>query len=122
MPGMMGGPGGGAAGDAGCRITVDDRTRSVIVRGSRHDLQVAADLVAVLDGAGGKAVPKVSNLHAFKLKYARAARLAEILDELGVGARVVPLQQANILIVTGPAEAVKEVSDLVTELDVEARD
>jgi type II secretory pathway component GspD/PulD (secretin) len=34
----------------------------------------------------------------------------------------VPLQKANILIVTGPAEAVREVSDLVQELDVEAKD
>ncbi len=118
---MPGGPG-GAAGEPGWRVTVDERTRSLIVRGTRHDLQIAADLVAVLDRAGGKAVPKVSNLHAFKLRYARAERLAQILDELGVKARVVPLQQANILIVTGPAEAVKEVSDLVQELDVEARD
>jgi hypothetical protein len=123
MPGMPGGPGGmGGAEDPTWRITVDERTRSLIVRGTRHDLQVAADLVAVLDRAGGKAVPKVSNLHAFKLKYAHAARLAQILDELGVKARVVPLQKANILIVTGPAEAVREVSDLVQELDVEAKD
>ncbi len=125
MPGMPGGPGPGGMGAAeepGWRITVDERTRSVIVRGTRHDLQIAADLVAVLDRAGGKAVPKVSNLHAFKLKYAQAGRLAQILDELGVKARVVPLEKANILIATGPAEAVKEVSDLVQELDVEAKD
>jgi type II secretory pathway component GspD/PulD (secretin) len=118
---MPGGPGAAGA-EPGWRVTVDERTRSLIVRGTRHDLQVAADVVAVLDGAGGKAVPKVSNLHAFKLKYAQAPRLAQILDELGVKARVVPLHQTNILIVTGPAEAVKEVRDLVQELDVEAKD
>ncbi|HZY90295.1 MAG TPA: M56 family metallopeptidase, partial [Gemmataceae bacterium] len=113
-PGMMAGPGGaGGNEDTLWRVTVDERTRSLIVRGSRHDLQLAADLVAVLDQAGGKAVPKVSNLHAFKLKYAHAPRLAQILDDLGVKARVVPLQKANILIVTGPAEAVKEISDLI---------
>jgi hypothetical protein len=123
MPGMPGGAGGMSMGeDVGWRITVDERTRSVIVRGSRHDLQVAADLVAVLDRAGGKAVPKLSNLHAFKLKYAHAQRLAEILNELNVQARVVPLQKVNILIVTGPAEAVREVNDLVKELDVEAKE
>jgi type II secretory pathway component GspD/PulD (secretin) len=119
--GMPGGPPGAGA-SPGWRITVYTRTRSLIVRGSRHDLQLAADLVAVLDRAGGKAVPKVSNLHAFKLKYARAEQLAQILDELGVQARVVPLVKANILIATGPAEAVKEVSDLVQELDVEAKE
>jgi type II secretory pathway component GspD/PulD (secretin) len=122
-PGMMAGPGGaGGNEDTLWRVTVDERTRSLIVRGSRHDLQLAADLVAVLDQAGGKAVPKVSNLHAFKLKFAHAPRLAQILDDLGVKARVVPLQKANILIVTGPAEAVTEVSELVKELDVEAKE
>jgi hypothetical protein len=67
MPGMPGGPGfpGAAGGEPGWRVTVDERTRSLIVRGARHDLQLAADLVAVLDRAGGKAVPKVRNLHAF---------------------------------------------------------
>jgi beta-lactamase regulating signal transducer with metallopeptidase domain len=104
----------------GWRLTIDERTQSIIMRGSRRDLQRVADLIALLDQPGGKAIPKVKNLQAFKLKYAKAEKLAEILDQLDLDARVLPLTQSNRLIVTGSDAALKEVADLIEQLDVEA--
>jgi hypothetical protein len=124
-PGMMPGPGMGSGmmmgmRDGGWRVTVDERTGSIIVRGSRGDLQRAADLIALLDLPGGKPLPRVKNLQAFKLKYAQADKIAQILDELGINARILPLSKTNRLIVAGPDAVVKEIAELIAELDVEA--
>jgi type II secretory pathway component GspD/PulD (secretin) len=116
----MMGPQAGAGPAPEWRLTIDERTQSIIMRGSRKDLQRAADLIAVLDLPGGKPIPKVKNLRAFKLKFARADKIAEILDQLGTEARILPLTQTNRLIVAGPDAALKEVADLVEELDVES--
>ena len=121
MPGMgnMPGPQAGAGPTPEWRLTIDERTQSIIMRGSRKDLERAADLIAVLDLPGGKPIPKVKNLRAFKLKFANVNKIAEILDQLGTEARILPLQQTNRLIVAGPDAAIKEVAELIEELDVE---
>jgi beta-lactamase regulating signal transducer with metallopeptidase domain len=116
--GMMG-PRAGAGSAPDWRLTFDERTQSIVMRGSRLDLQRAADLIAVLDLPGGKPIPKVKNLRAFKLQFARADKIAEILDQLGTEARILPLAQTNRLIVAGPDAAIKEVAELIEELDVE---
>ncbi len=128
MPPMMSGPGGGATPPAGTggvspnwRLTVDERTRSIIIRGSREDLRRAAEVIALLDLPAGKAAPKSKNMQAFKLKHAEAAKIAVILDELGLDARVLALEGTNRVIVAGTEAAVKEAADLIEQLDVEAR-
>jgi len=111
------------------RLTIDDRTQSIIMRGSRNNLRLAADLIALLDvpdgkpiqKGDGKLVPKGKILQAFKLKYARADTLAEILDQLGTEAHFLPLKQTNRLIVAGPETVVKEIADLIEQLDVEGK-
>jgi beta-lactamase regulating signal transducer with metallopeptidase domain len=122
MPGMGGmpGPQAGAGQAPDWRLTIDERTRSIIMRGSRKDLQRAADLIAVLDLPGGKPIPKVKNLRAFKLKFASAEKIAEILDQLGTEARILPFGQTNRLIVAGADAAIQEVAELIEELDVES--
>jgi beta-lactamase regulating signal transducer with metallopeptidase domain len=128
MPPGMGGSGGGAPPAAGAegvspnwRLTVDERTRSIIIRGSREDLRRAAEVIALLDLPAGKAAPKTKNMRAFKLKHAEAAKIAVILDELGLDARVLSLEGTNRVIVAGTEAAVKEAADLIEQLDVDAR-
>jgi hypothetical protein len=121
MAGPMRGPQAGAGPAPEWRLTIDERTQSLIMRGSRKDLQRAADLIAVLDLPGGKPVPKVKNLRAFKLKFASVDKIAEILDQLGTEARILALPQTNRLIVAGPDAALKEVAELIEELDVETQ-
>ena len=136
MPPMMPGsggrpssaPGAGAPSGPGAegvspdwRLTVDERTRSIIIRGSRQDLRRAAEVIALLDLPAGKAAPKTKNMQAFKLKHAEAAKIAAILDELGLDARVLALEGTNRVIVAGSEAAVKEAADLIEQLDVDAR-
>lgn len=130
MPPMMRGagepihppPGVGAEGvSPDWRLTVDERTRSIIIRGSRQDLRRAAEVIALLDLPAGKAAPKSKNMQAFKLKHAEAAKIAFILDELGLDARVLALEGTNRVIVAGTEAALKEAADLIEQLDVEAR-
>src|SRR5262249_24562669 len=70
--GALGGPGGGFQGGFGAlgggfpgavicatRFAPDKRTRTLIVRGPKEDVQLVTDLVAVLDRPSGKDAPKV---------------------------------------------------------------
>jgi type II secretory pathway component GspD/PulD (secretin) len=91
------------------------------VRGSPRDLRVAGDIVAVLDTPPAGRLPKVSSLRAFKLRFAKAEGLAQILESLEVKARAVPIRRTNMLIVGGSDEVLKEIGDLVKELDVEGK-
>jgi beta-lactamase regulating signal transducer with metallopeptidase domain len=126
MPPMMPGPGGmmgrgaGGAESPDWRLTVDERTRSIIIRASRQDLQRAADVIALLDLPAGKAVTKAKNMRSFKLKHAQAAKIAVILDELGLDARVLALTETNRVIVAGTEAAVKEAAELIEQLDVDS--
>src|SRR5262245_18991264 len=102
------------------QVAVDKRTRSLVVRASEKNLQLAADLVAVLDLPKNKPLPEVKSLKVFPLKHADAEELMSTLQALGLEARMVALGEAKMLIVAGPEEAMKEVGDLVKDLDVPA--
>jgi type II secretory pathway component GspD/PulD (secretin) len=125
--GIVGGGGGalGAVGGFGgmgvlprWRLAVDARTQALIVRGAEEDLRIASDLVAVLDQPAGKAPPAVKSLRAFPLAHADADELAQVLGELNLPARTVPVSTKKLLIATGPEEALKEVGEVIKELDV----
>lgn len=118
--GGIGGFGGiGFGGGSGAfQVSVDARTRSVIVRASPKNLQLTADLISVLDLAKGKAMPEVKTLKALPLKHADAGEIMNALQNAGVEARMVALGEAKMLVVAGSDEAMKEVADLVKDLDV----
>jgi type II secretory pathway component GspD/PulD (secretin) len=101
------------------RMVADVRTNSLIIRGTEKDLQMAADLIAVLDVPADKPVPNVKNVSAFKLKFAPAAETAAILQGLELGAQIVPDERGNIVIVAGPEAVRKEIGELIQALDVE---
>lgn len=103
------------------RVTIDMRSHAVIVRATEKDLQVAADLVTVLDTGPGKPLPKVKTLRAIELKHADATHVDQILMDLNMPVRLVPLPEAKIIICAGSENALNEVGDLVKELDVPER-
>ncbi|HEV3146939.1 MAG TPA: secretin N-terminal domain-containing protein [Gemmataceae bacterium] len=123
--GMMAAPGGfGALGFGGItgmptayHVTVDSRTRSLVVRASEKNLQLTADLISVLDLPKGKPMPEVRTLKALPLKHADAGELQNTLQATGIEARMVGLPEAKLLVVAGTEEAMKEVADLVKDLD-----
>jgi hypothetical protein len=122
--GMMGGPGGMMGGGTPGRtwsVAADQRANCVIVRGTEHDLQVAADLVATLDVAEGKPAPQSRNLRVIRLRFADANEVAQVLEQLHVEANVVPAPKAHAVIVSGPPAALKEVGEVIEALDVEGK-
>jgi hypothetical protein len=122
-PGLGGGGGlGGGVGNPNTwRITVEPRTQSVIVRGSEHDLQVAHDLIAIVETPDDKPLPAVKNLRAFRLKHVGADVMTNVIEELEMGARVVSAPLARLLFVAGSEDVLRDVSDMVKELDVESK-
>ncbi len=128
--GALGGPPGGMMGvvdgfpDPALRykIAVDERTNAVVIRGTERDLQIAAELVALMELPKEKAPPPSKHLRAFRLKHGDAAAIVTLLNELEVDARVVALVDSNIVVVSGSEEATKDIADAIKELDVEVKD
>jgi len=114
----IGGGLGGMGAPVQNQVTVDNRTRSLIVRATEKNLQLATDLVAVLDLPKDKPLPQVKSLKAFQLKHADAEELLGVLQNLETDARMTALGEAKMLIVAGPDASMMEIADLVKELDV----
>jgi type II secretory pathway component GspD/PulD (secretin) len=102
------------------RALGDPRTRSLIVRGTEKDQQLAADLVAVLDTPEGKALPEVKALKAFRLQHLDPNDLTNILLQLDprMTYRLAPIGRMKLLLATGTEEQMKELADAVKKLDV----
>jgi len=112
---------GGAIGSGpglGFQIAVESRTRAVIVRGSEKNIRLAGELVSVLDLPEGKPLPEVKGLRALPLKHALADDLVATIQELIDDARIVSLPAAKMVIVSGEEDTIKEISDIIKELDV----
>jgi type II secretory pathway component GspD/PulD (secretin) len=120
--GALGGIGGLPEPAPRYKIAVDDRTNAVVIRGTDHDLQVAAELVALMDLPKAKALPPLIHLRAFQLKHADATAIVTLLNELEVDARVVALVEPNLVVVSGSDAATKDIADAIKELDVEVKD
>jgi type II secretory pathway component GspD/PulD (secretin) len=120
--GFMGGLGGLPEPAPRYKIAVDERTNAIVIRGTEHDIQVAAELVALMELPKAKAPPPLKYLRAFKLKHGDAAAIATLLNELEVDARVVALVDPNLVVVSGSEEATKDIAEAIKELDVEVKD
>jgi type II secretory pathway component GspD/PulD (secretin) len=118
--GALGGPAGSMAGPS-WRLTADPRTKSLIIRGSEKDIDLAGDLVTVLDLPADKPMPKVKTLRAYKLKHANAGELNAVLFTLEMDARMVPVEKGNILIVAGSEDVMKDMDSVVEALDIEVQ-
>src|SRR5207248_11742108 len=81
------------------RFAPDKRTRALIVRGPKSELQIITDLVAVLDVIGDKEAPKVKNLHVFRLKHAEAKTVREVFQKLEFPLRLAEDPQTRSLII-----------------------
>ena len=117
--GFGGGPGaGGLAPGGGTTIAVHKRTKSLVVRGTKRDLQIATDLIKVLESPSEQKLPEVKSLVAIQLMHADADELDELLTNLEVEVAILPLAAAKLLIVAGTLDDMKEISEVVKQLDV----
>ena len=100
------------------RATIEERTKSVIVRGSATHIQVVADLVALLDRAPNAPLPPLQVIKAFALKNADATELMGVIETLSFEDLKLSSPEGKLLIVIGPEDATKAIAELVKELDV----
>jgi hypothetical protein len=112
------------------KVVADPRSKTLLARGPERDLQVIADLVTVLNGNSRKPLPKVKNLHVFKLKYADPEEVATAVLQLGIEARATAFpptpesdeDQPRLLIARGTDEQIREIRQVVEAMDVRSRD
>ena len=119
MGAMMGGPGGSLP--PRCYFAIDQRTRSLIVRGTEKDLQAVADFVAILDLPDDKPIPKLKNVHAFKLRFAKPGDVINVLKALNIDVLVAQIPKSSIILVNGPDSAIKEATEIIEALDADVK-
>jgi hypothetical protein len=105
-----------------CYFAIDNRTRSLIVRGTEKDLQAVADFVAIFDLPDDKPIPKLKNVHAFKLRFAKPDDVIEVLKALNINVLVALIPKSTILLVNGPDASIKEATEIIEALDVDIKE
>jgi hypothetical protein len=102
------------------RALADPRTRSLIVRGTEKELQLAADLVAVLNTPEDKPLPAVKSLKAFRFQHLDTKDFVGIMQQLdpNIGYRLAPIGRMKLLLAVASDEQMKELAEAVKELDI----
>jgi hypothetical protein len=101
------------------RMVTDERTHSVIFRGTANDLQTVAEIVALAELKSDQPLPALQRLGAFRLQHANAADLVEKLAQLEISVRLCAFDDSNIIATLGSEAARKEIGDLIKALDIE---
>jgi type II secretory pathway component GspD/PulD (secretin) len=124
MP-RVGGPGVSSATPtpgSSCYFAIDQRTRSLIVRGTEKDLQVVGEFVAMLDLPDDKPIPKLKNVHAFKLRFTKPDDVIGVLRALNIDVLVAQIPKSTIVLLNGPDSAIKEATEIIEALDAEVKE
>jgi hypothetical protein len=109
---------GGSGGNGRYRIMVDERSKSILMRGPESDVKVAVELMALLDLEVDAPVPaNLAALRGYRLKEADAENVAESLQNLGTKAKIVAVPSLKLVLATGPEEDLKDVGEAVRALD-----
>ena len=106
-------------------ILVADEQQLLVVASSMEDYDEISRLVATLDSQ-----PLIESMQLFQLKYADAAVIRDMLDELFQGMQgqseafkaptIIPDPRVNALIVAASRDSMERVEDVLKRLDVEA--
>ena len=83
---------------------------------------MVSEFVAILDLPDDKPIPKLKNVHAFKLRFAKPSDVNEVLKALNVDVLVAPIPKSNILLLNGPDSAIKEATEIIEALDAEVKE
>jgi hypothetical protein len=104
------------------RITADNKTGTVIMRGLESDVLIAADLMAVLDLPVDQPLPKLSALRAFRMKEADPEEVVQKLEGLGTAARIVAVRDLRLVLAVGPEQELKDLTEAILALDMPEED
>jgi len=109
MPGSLSGP----------YWVVDERTRTLVVRGQDAEIEKIAGLIEVLEAEPGKSPSTNNALHVVRLKHAKVDEAVQALNGLHLNHQVVALPKSNLLIVPATSANVKEIDEVIEALDIE---
>jgi len=100
------------------RLTVDEKTKAIMMRGPEPDVLLASELMTVLDLPEDQPVPgRLAAIRAFRLKEADAEKVAENLQGLGPRAKIVSVPELRLVIAAGPDQDLKDLSEAIKTLD-----
>jgi hypothetical protein len=100
------------------RLTVDEKTKAIMMRGPEPDVVLASELMTVLDLPEDQPVPgRLVAIRAFRLKDADAEKVAENLQGLGPRAKIVSVPELRLVIAAGPDQDLKDLSEAIKTLD-----
>jgi type II secretory pathway component GspD/PulD (secretin) len=102
------------------RLAVDQRTRTLFVRGTEKELDAVADLVGILDSDPAKPAPEGRNARVIRLRYAKVPEVTQVLTGLNLQGQVIALPRTNALLLIG-TDSEKEVRTVIEKLDVESK-
>ena len=106
-------------------LVADERSNSLVVASSMEDFEEIERLVAKLESQ-----PLIDDMRLFKLEFADATVMSEMLDTLFEGMEgdseafkaptILPDSRSNALIVAAARDAMERVIDIIGKLDVQA--
>lgn len=98
-------------------ITIDTNKYILWVKGSASEVSAVADLIKKVDLAENRA--KVGTIAVIKLQYVTAAKVAEIISQIGLDVNVIDSgTDTSSLWVVGSTNAIAEVKKIVKQIDV----
>ena len=107
LPGSFGPP----------RFYVPEKSRTIIMRGTKQDVAAMADLIAVLDLPPGKARPQTKELGVFDLRFAKPEAITDALNQLGIHVRSAVVTETRTLIVRGAEADIRDIGLVIEALD-----
>src|SRR5262249_26782673 len=99
-------------------VASDERTGTLILRGTETFLKKAAEIIVALDVPQAQPIGAIPDYRVVNLRNTDAEKVTGVLQALGIRARVVSVQSANAVLVSGSEEALKEIDEVIKALDV----
>jgi hypothetical protein len=98
------------------RMAVNARTKTVFIRGTPQAVELAAEVIEVIDGEPGKVSPKLKNLSVFQLSKCSVDEVMQVLTALELAAQVYPMKKSNTLLAAqGPHT--KGIGEIIDKLE-----
>jgi hypothetical protein len=103
----------------GAPIAVNERTKTLFVRGTEKQLEIVESLVKVLDTPAGQELPSANGFNVVRLRHARVDEVLQVLAGLGLQQHVIPLTKVNALILPQLERLANDVRLVIENVDTE---
>lgn len=106
---------------AAAQVAVNQRTKTLFVRGTDKQLEMVENLIKILDTAPGKEPPSGNGLNIVRLRHAKVEEVLQVLAGLGMQQQVIPLPKMNALILPQSERQANDVHLVIENVDTEGK-